>query len=303
MIPLERDIADLIRVSGPLTGREIKERVEGESLALWQACRSSDALEVRTLGVRYLRLDHHVEGYARLSPSILREFLTYTVVGLAGDPDSIGKRAGDVVARMDGISRTKLDLARRFVDGIRNQFETVWADEQVCFIIAGDIVHQMAHDHPRPERSTGKLVRGSDIDLVVILADEVGEDFTTSLDEAIHRGKYRTLIAPWVNEEIDYVVKRMERVREQLLFDTFKHMVACKILREGMLLSGSRSIFDTIKTQLRETGVVDRLNDLETQARAARKRAEEYLLCGVPERIARADLLLFYSTEESDEFE
>jgi hypothetical protein len=258
---------------------------------------------MRTLGVRYLRLDHHVEGYARLSPSILREFLTYTIVGLAGDPVPIGERARDVLVRMIGISQAKLDLARCFVDGVRNQFESTWAEDQVCFLIAGDIVYQMAHDVPRPERSTGKLVRGSDIDLVVVVADEVGEDFIKSLDEAIYRGKYRTLIAPSVNEEIDYVVKRMERVREQLPFDTFKHMVACKILQEGMLLFGSRSIFDTIKTLLLETGVVDKLNDLETQAHAARKTAEEYLLRGVPGKIAKTDLLLFYSSEESDEFE
>jgi len=29
----------------------------------------------------------------------------------------------------------------------------------------------MAHDAPRPERSTGKLVKGSDMDLVVVVDD------------------------------------------------------------------------------------------------------------------------------------
>ena len=36
----------------------------------------------------------------------------------------------------------------------------------------------MAHDVPRPERSTGELVKGSDIDLVVVLEDGASDDFT-----------------------------------------------------------------------------------------------------------------------------
>ena len=303
MSRLEEDIAELIRASGPLTGAEIKDHARSESLALWQTCRSSAALELRTLGRRYLRLDQQVEGYARLSPSILREFLTYSVTGLSGDPASLGKRAGEVASRIEEISKAKYDLAYRFVDGIRSQLEGAWPEDRLCFILAGDIVYRMAHDVPRPERSTGKLVRGSDIDLVVVLADEVPEDFVKQLDDAIYREKYRTLIAPAVREEIDYIVKKMERVHEQLRFDTFKRMVACKILHEGVLLYGSRSMFDGIKSLLQEQGVAQKLDDLEQQAQAARETAEEYLLHGDPERIAREDRILFYSSEESEEFE
>ena len=35
-------------------------------------------------------------------------------------------------------------------------------------MLAGDIVYGMGHDAPRSERSTGQMVRGSDVDLVVI---------------------------------------------------------------------------------------------------------------------------------------
>ena len=94
MSPLERAVVDLVRAAGPLTGIELRDRLRGEGpLALWQACRTSPALETRTLGRRYLRLDRQVEGYARLSPSILREFLTYSVIGLAGDPGALEARA------------------------------------------------------------------------------------------------------------------------------------------------------------------------------------------------------------------
>src|SRR5665811_1909286 len=96
--------------------------------------------------------------------------------------------------------------------------------------------YQMAHDVPRPERSTGKMVRGSDLDVVVIVDDRAPEVLVKALDDAIYQQKYRYLINPSVREEIDYIVKRLDRLREQAEFDTFKKMVACKILQEGVLL-------------------------------------------------------------------
>jgi hypothetical protein len=48
-------------------------------------------------------------------------------------------------------------------------------------------------------------------------------------------------MAPHVREEIDYVVKDLDRVREQMRFDTFKRMVACKILQEGIFLYGGKT--------------------------------------------------------------
>ena len=82
---MENKIISLIERQGPLTGSEILETVGGDGLILWRACRLSKILTVRTVGTRYLRLDRKVEGFARLSPSILREFLTFSVVGIQGD--------------------------------------------------------------------------------------------------------------------------------------------------------------------------------------------------------------------------
>jgi uncharacterized protein with von Willebrand factor type A (vWA) domain len=49
----------------------------------------------------------------------------------------------------------------------------------------------MGHDAPWPERSTGQMVKGSDLDLVVITDDAVPEDFIRRLDDAIYQQKYR----------------------------------------------------------------------------------------------------------------
>lgn len=312
MKQLEERIAQLISAQGPLAGAEIKEHIGGDSLTLWQACRSSSRLETRAVGRQYLRLDSQVEGYARLSPSILREFFTYSVIGLADEPESLERRGQEVASRIEAISREKHELARSFIKGVREQFQAAgtgdgpgdWPEDKLCVILAGDVVYRMAHKVPRPERSTGKLVDGSDIDLVVVLADDVPDDFVRRLDEAIYKGKYMALVTPSVREEIDYVVKKMARVEEQLRFDTFKRMVACKILHEGVLLEGSPAIFSDIKSRLREQGIVQKLDEMEEQARVSRKARQEHLLRHCPDGVMEdADRILFYSAEESEEFE
>jgi hypothetical protein len=161
----------------------------------------------------------------------------------------------------------------------------------------------MAHDVPRPERSTGRLVRGSDIDLVVILNDDVPDDWIKTLDTALYQEKYRLLKSPSVNEEVDYVVKKMERVREQVRFDTFKHMVACKILQEGKLIGGSDRFYHEVMRLLEDHGVGEKLDRLHEAALVFRKQEEEFLVQGDPKSINRKDLYFFYPAEESEEFE
>jgi len=301
---MEKQVIKLIKARGPLTGLELKEAIGKDDLMLWQACNASKRLLIRRLGTRYLRLDRQVEGYARLSPSILREFLTYSIIGLEGEEDALVRRAQEIKHHIEKVSRSKFELAHNIISGVKNKLGNDWPENhQVCFIIAGDIVYNMAHDVPRPEKSTGKMVQGSDIDLIVVVDDQLSDDFIKRLDDSIYQEKHRILIAPSLKEEIDYVVKRLKRVREQVEFNTFKHMVACKILQEGMLLYGSENLFHTIKNMLHEYGVTEKLNNLEKLATALRKDVEEYLLHSDSDRIKREDLYLFYSAEESEEFE
>jgi len=301
---MEEELIKLISARGPLTGSELKEALSENSLLLWQTCNHSRKLVLRRFGRRYLRLDRRVDGFARLSPSVLREFLTYSLIGLSEDPDSIEKRAQEIVSHIEDVSRRKHELAYRAVCDVRRTLEEEWPkDGQVCCIIAGDIVYTMAHDVPRPEKSTGRLVNGSDIDLIFVVEDSLPEDFVRKLDHSVYQEKYRILTTPAFREEIDYIVKSMSRVREQLRFDTFRHMVACKILQEGTFLYGSEDLFRTIKMLLHEYGVVERLDDFEQKAQTFRQNAEEYLLRADVKKMKKDDLYLFYPTEESEEFE
>ena len=301
---MHEKIIAMIKEKGPLTGSEILGEIHEDPLLVWRVCGLCKDLTHRVVGTRYLRLDRKIEGFARLSPSIMREFLTYTVIGLANDSSSVDSRADEIIAHIEEVSRAKSAMAYNIVSTLVERLgNEMLIKEQVCFIIAGDIVFNMAHDVPRPERSTGKLVKGSDMDIVVVVDDRFPKKLIKRLDEEIYKEKYSLLINPYLREEIDYIVKPMARVMEQIRFDTFKHMVACKILQEGTRLFGSEEIFHTIKTLLREHGIYEKIESMEVQARTFRVKAEEYLLHEEPTKIKEENLNLFYPTEESEEFE
>jgi len=329
---MEDRIVRLVRKLGPLTGAELRAETAEEAFACWKAAMLSNRLTVRRVGTRFLRLDRKVDGYARLSPSILREFLTYSVVGLAEDPAGLDRKADEVLAHVRTVSRAKLALATGLVAGIAARVAenpgaftdgapaTLSAaspataartavpasramDDLFCVFIAGDVVYDMAHDVPRPERSTGKMVRGSDLDLVVIVDDAAPEALLRQLDEAIYQQKYLHLINPSAREEIDYVVKRFDRLREQARFDDFKKMVASKILQEGVLIHGSSTLFDAAKALLQECGVGDKLAAMEASAARHREDAERHLLSMDLSTLTGDELLLFFTADESEEFE
>lgn len=306
---MEKRIVRLIEERGPQTGAELREALGDDGFGQWKACMRSERLVVRRVGRRYLRLDQKVEGYARLSPSILREFLTYSVVGLAEDSAALAARTEELAARIGDISAAKLKLAERLVAEIGARVaeadgeEGAPGEDRFCVLLAGDIVYGMGHDAPRPERSTGSMVRGSDLDLVVIMDDAAPEGLAERLDDAIYQQKYRHLINPSIREEIDYTIKPLARLEEQAAFDTFRHMVPCKIMDEAVLLYGSTRLFRATKALLAERGIPEKLAALEATAARSRELAERHLLNRDESRLSGDDLYLFYTSEESEEFE
>ncbi len=252
------------------------------------------------MGTHYLRLDRRLPEFARLSPSIFRSFLTYSVIGLKGLHNGLEKKAADLRRHIEAVSRSKLDVAFQTVSGLAAEVEDM--ENQACFIIAGDIVYNMSHNVPRPERSTGKMVNGSDMDLVVLVSDDCPESYISRLDEAIYREKFRLLLTPHLREEVDYVVKPFSRVREQVRFDSFGRMLACKILQEGTFLYGNERLFQEMKALLHAEGVVEKLKKMETSARAHRRNAEKILKNLAHGNISQETLNLFYPSEESEEF-
>jgi hypothetical protein len=294
------DIIAILKETGPLTGAQLLERTGMEVLELWQTCRLAPSLRFESTGKRFLRLDRNVQGYARLSPSIRREFLTYMLIALDGQMDALAARAGVLKKEIQRISQFKRDIAREAVaSAVAPLSEKDAILEKACFLIAGDSVYDMSHRVPRPEKSTGEMVQGSDLDIIVVAEDDLGPESVDALDRAIHKRKHLLLVND--REEIDYLIKTISRVKEQLKFDIFSSMVASKILDEGQFLYGSQTVFDTVKQLVSNYGIPERLKALQHQAAIARESAELQLLNIGSENNRTEYLNLFYTHAEEDE--
>jgi len=302
------EVLELLERQGPRTGAELLEEARMDVLPLWLLCMRTPGVVQECVGTRYVRLDRNVDGYARLSPSIRREFLTYTVLGAASQADAVRAKAAALREDIRRISRAKLELAREAMESV-TQALPGWPRmaDRLCFVIAGDITYEMGHAVPRPEVSTGRMVRGSDLDIIAVAEDGVPKKMLKALDDAILKKKYYLLTQPNYQEEIDYLVKDIAKVREQLAFDTFPHMIAGKILHESMFLHGSEKVFAKVKALVAEFGVDKKVADLEERAERYRQSAIRGLLGedapknDTPGAPAAADMHLFYTSEEGDE--
>ncbi len=298
---VEQRVVEFLKSHGVALGKELYESLGINDFLLWRTCMLSRRIVTRRVGRRYLRLDKRVEGYARLSPSIQREFLTYTVVGLEEQGREVAERAAQLEREIAEISARKLRLARRVVEeaverlGAEGKKLLRWS----CFILGGDVPLGMAHADPRPERSTGELVAGSDLDLVVILGDEVSAELERKLDALLFEIKHRLLAMPR-KEELDYLIKRWSKAREQLRFQSFEDMVACKIFHEAKLLAGSEEMFSSLREEMAEGSVVEKLRALEARAQEYR-RWSELVLLATPQPEEELLLRTFTTTIEAEE--
>jgi len=295
-------ITDLLSKYGPMTGKELSEKTSRNIFELWNACYSSSEIIIKIIGKRYLRLDRHVTDFARLSPSIIREFINYTVIGHAGQAAEVEAKAASIHKEIKEISRRKFELAREVMMRVAGaQLIPELVLQKTCFIIAGDVAYDMAHTEPRPEYSSGELVNGSDLDIVAVYKD-LPDSMVEGLDREIYNQKAYLLRNPQYREEIDYVIKDMSQVRRQLEFDDFKSMIASKVLDEGKYLCGSLQLFNEIKSMIIDRRVSVKLSGLKRKAAADRENAIARLLRYGPAVYDDETMKLFYTTDEKEEF-
>jgi hypothetical protein len=295
-----REVLRALREKGPLVGRELYEATGLGIFDLWRFCKKSKEVALKRVSRRYLRFDREIKGYARLSPSLQREFLTYTVVGLKGDEERLKERALALREEIRRASREKLSMAGDVLERVVARLpERGYVLENACFIIGGDVPIGMAHSDPRPEPSTGRLVSGSDLDIVVITAPGFPEQLAEALDEEIYREKYRLLKQPRGRVEIDYVIKDLGKVEEQARLRSFEDHVACKIIEESRLLLGSSALYEKVRGIMRRNSVPLKLRELRKLAAKNRRKAEKILLSR--EEISEEDMKLFATSEEYGE--
>lgn len=296
------NINALLSTHGPCTGAELLALAGIEVFPLWQVCRRQSGVVMQHAGCRYLRLDKKVEGYARLSPSIRREFLTYTIIGTNQQMKAIAGRCLTLQQEAMRVSQYKREFMRdvilRVIESNPNR-ERLQA--HLCCMIAGDVTYGMAHTVERPEPSTGRLVRGSDLDVVIVSDEHLTPTEHQLLDEALYREKWNMLVLPQIREEIDYIIKDIAKVMAQLQFDSFRHMVACKILHESEFLYGNGELFDRIKHLVDGSGVPEQLARMKEKALQDRETTEEQLAIHPVEEQTEMWQHLFFTSEEREE--
>ncbi len=295
------EIVKLLKEKGPLTGKELLEKSRRDALLLWRFCNETEEIYTKVVGKRYLRLDKRIQGYARLSPSILREFLTYTVIGLNTDFTKIEVKAKTLLESIERISREKFELSKEIISQLfQAQKDHKEIEKKTVFIIAGDVVYNMAHSELRPEVSTGEMVKGSDLDIIIVTED-LSEDIIKEIDQSIYKEKYYLIKRPAYREEIDYIIKDMRKVENQLHFNSFEFMVASKLLHEGKFLYGSMRLFENIKKMLQKKRIPEKLTRLENMAIIERVNAKSCLL-NDPDPLSQDEYTkLFYTKEEVEE--
>ncbi|CAN5122533.1 hypothetical protein BH09ACT11_BH09ACT11_21600 [soil metagenome] len=291
--------SEVLAERGPLTGQDLVDAIGATPLRVWQACTADDQVVITHHGRRYVRLDESIAGWARLSPSIGREFVSFSLVHLVGQEAAAARLLDSIRARTATVTADKKFEAKRLMERAVSDLRVDRVTVPCVFLIAGDVAYGMGHDVPRPDKSTGIIVNGSDLDIVVIHADDADPAAVATLDSALHRLKARLLASPSYREELDYVVKSMATAREQITSGELRDSIAAKVLVEAEFLCGDRAMFDEVKALVAASGAPQRFEAMFESAAADRIAAERRLAAGEG---TEADLKVFVGLEEQAEF-
>ncbi len=293
---LEAEILEILTNQSSVLGVELAEALGNRYFEIWRTCHNSGKIYSTPFGHYYLRIDKKIEGLARLSPSILRDFLTYTRIStLANFEQAVGDAE---ISRQEHvrISDEKRDIAKQIIDEILSP-EIL---ERTGVLIAGDVCRNMAHLVPRPERTTGKLVRGSDIDLIFVIEQDDG--LKAEIEGKISEAKAIYLQHPALREELDFVVNTLDHYREVSNFKGAHNMISCKAALEGQYLAGSKSMVQQSTDILLRAQIPRKVIKLTEKAFSDRLHAMERLrkdpdVIGLPR-----ERRLFYYSDEIWEF-
>ncbi len=251
----------------PRVGKDVVKFLKTDTFDAWRLIHKDNNIIKRSVAEHYLRLDKKLESQARLSPSIEREFITYTVIGLS--LEKVENKAKLLRERIKEISNRKLNLAKEIFNDYKFK-------DDFLAIIGGDVAIGMAHDEPRLCKGISKLVNGSDLDIIVIVSDDVDEEIVKDFEKNLLKKKY--LYLKIYREELDFKIKKYSDVLNDLEFDTFEKKVSCKILYESKFLDGNIDMFLEIKKELEDRGIVKTFNKMKLEAFKERMKAIDDLL-------------------------
>ncbi|HPE49037.1 MAG TPA: hypothetical protein PLR76_11595 [Hyphomonas sp.] len=299
---LQQRVIGFIAENGPQLGKELALALpDVPVLALWQACYRSEAFHMSHFASYYLRFDVTRDDQVRLSPSILRDFMSFTLFGLPGQREQMIERQGTLANMHREISREKIAVAQLVM---KQLFVSLGREvrSQLCAFIAGDLAYFLAHNEPREHAASGEMVKGSDIDIVIILSESLPDEIKTRIDAEMTALKSLYLRHPQYRHEIDFICKRKSVMERQFQYTDIHDKIASKIAYESMFLGGSLTLYMEVRDAMSRTGV-DRLIEQDFEhALKDRKHAMRTLLNVPGDTIDDETRSLFYFSQERVEF-
>lgn len=301
---LDTDIQNILKREGPQTGLELVEKLPNSSdIAIWRACYGSADIRVSNCARYYLRYDILRGNQLRLSPSILRDFLTFSLVHTTDQMVDMVEGATMLANRFRTVSLEKLSWARNALLQLDDDLQQVIYDHCVVFL-SGDIAYFLAHQTKRIHSQLGVEINGSDIDIVIVTNRGAPKDKIAQIESQLLTTKKAYLITPNIQEELDFIVKPIETMLEQLAYGDIHQKIASKILYESYFLMGRVDIYQTLMQHLKLRGTWDAIErDFET-ALSQRKDTISKILELAPDASTDDEEVasLFFASKERLEF-
>lgn len=262
---LEMQIRTVLEIGGPQNGKAIIEALEVEDhLLIWKVCRQSELFRTINCARYYLRYDITRENLLRLSPSVLRDFMSYSLVYLGHQKTDATHRSALLANKHRLISLKKLRVARQAVLSLDPKTQEQLKENACCFI-AGDISYFLAHEEPRLHKELETIVHGSDIDILIVHDNDFDPQVVAAAERQMLGFKFRALKDPRVGEEVDFLFKPIRKMLDQFQYSDIHQKIACKILYESFFLFGRLDMYEKLQADLEFSGTKEKIEaDFQT---------------------------------------
>lgn len=301
---IEVEIQRILEANGPVTGAVLSEKLPNISdIAIWKTCYGSSQIRVSNCARYYLRYDITRENQLRLSPSILRDFLTFSLVYLTDQIVEIVEGGTMLANKFRTVSLEKLSWAREALLRLDEDLQEVLNNHCVVFL-SGDIAYYLAHETKRKHSQLGVEVNGSDIDIVIVANRGAPPDKIARIESQLLSTKKIYLMTPHIREELDFIVKSIDTMIGQMAYEDIHQKIASKILYESYFLMGRIDIYQSLMRHLKMNGTWDRIEHDFEIALGQRKDTIAKILALAPDASTEDEEVasLFFASKERLEF-
>ena len=254
-----REIETVLAERGPLTGKQLVDALETKNyLGVWKACFQSDLFRTVNSARYYLRYDITRENLLRLSPSVLRDFFSFTLIYLSDQKSEAVHRSVLLANKHRKIRLKKIQVARNAILSFEPDIRRELA-ENACSFIAGDIAYFLAHEEERHHPQLETKINGSDIDILIVHRDNFDPEIIATAEKQMLGFKFRALKDARVGQEIDFLFKPVKKMKSQFQYGNIHEKIACKILYESFFLFGNIEMYENLSNDLQYSGTVDRI--------------------------------------------